>query len=652
MSESIETTMDALEINSVLTIDDWRAYQSAWAGRLHSQSRLSWRSLLGIVVFAAILAAGLVLLAIHLGRPVPFAAVAVGACAAVLGIVLNMRRIRRAARPNDEGVVLGASRMRFDAQGMHMEKDHSSIRHGWAVFRGVTQTSQHLFVWVDTVAALIVPLRDLPAGLSAQQAIDHINRCAAMTGATAGVFVDDTAPPRVLSAESLQHPSRPAGNFFSAVRRLLILRRVDARAIALTERSIFVLAFGCLGFWLLLDSLTADPGSEFYVYGLVIVGWYASLVLLVAWLWSRLAQPRVAFIRTLAIALTFVPVATALAVLALRYLPDNLALGALILIAVYAALYGNTGLRSITSSGQPRAVFASLLVLSLAAWFGQEQYLTPQFWYANDDAADEQSDDPREPVDRQQIEPLLFQQAERIDAAIDAVDRPASIPSAAFFVGFAGMGEQRVFAEEIALADKVIAQKYGTADRSIRLVNDRRDLTRYPFASLTALRRTLAGLAKRMNVDQDVLFLALSSHGSEQGELAVSNGDIPVNNLAVDELADALRESGIRWRVIVVSACYAGNFIEPLRDDHTIVIAAAAADRTSFGCSDDRDLTYFGEAFYRDALPGAPDLRTAFQRMKVLIAEREKQEDKEPSNPQGFFGTAIERHLRELQNSR
>ena len=123
-----------------------------------------------------------------------------------------------------------------------------------------------------------------------------------------------------------------------------------------------------------------------------------------------------------------------------------------------------------------------------------------------------------------------------------------------------------------------------------------------------------------------MLFLALSSHGSKDGEGSVSNGMLALNNLSADDLATALRESGIKWKVIVVSACYAGKFIEPLRDDNTIVIAAAAADRTSFGCSDDRDLTYFGEAFYRDALPTASDLEAAFQKASTEIAARERAE--------------------------
>jgi hypothetical protein len=97
--------------------------------------------------------------------------------------------------------------------------------------------------------------------------------------------------------------------------------------------------------------------------------------------------------------------------------------------------------------------------------------------------------------------------------------------------------------------------------------------------------------------------------------------------------------------VIIISACYAGGFVEPLRDPQTIVITAAAADRTSFGCSTDRDLTYFGEAFYRDALPAASSLREAFENAKAAIAARERLEHVTASNPQAYFGKQVEAKL-------
>ena len=148
-----------------------------------------------------------------------------------------------------------------------------------------------------------------------------------------------------------------------------------------------------------------------------------------------------------------------------------------------------------------------------------------------------------------------------------------------------------------------------------------------------------------MNTERDVLFLALSSHGDVY-TLIVSHGALMLQDLAAADLAAALKESGIKWRVIVISACHAGSFIDELRNPNTIVITASAADKTSFGCSDERFLTYFGEAFYRDALPGAKSLRDAFETAKAAdIGAREKREDiEEASDPQAFFGEAIERH--------
>ena len=127
-----------------------------------------------------------------------------------------------------------------------------------------------------------------------------------------------------------------------------------------------------------------------------------------------------------------------------------------------------------------------------------------------------------------------------------------------------------------------------------------------------------------MNRDEDVLFLALSSHGWQDATIDVSNEGMTPQTLSAATLADLLAESGIRWKVIVVSACFSGTFVKPLADDHTIVITAASRNRASFGCSDTRHLTYFGEAFFRDALPGAAQLRDAFETARQEIRRREK----------------------------
>jgi hypothetical protein len=239
---------------------------------------------------------------------------------------------------------------------------------------------------------------------------------------------------------------------------------------------------------------------------------------------------------------------------------------------------------------------------------------------------------------------LLFEQPARIDAALARVRRDPGAPSAAFFLGFAGVGAQPEFAGEIGLAGRVIAARYGAAARRLALVNDERDFDA-PLASVSGLRYALRGIAARMHLDRDVLFLAISSHGARDGSIAVEDADLPLDDLTPEDLAVMLRDAGIQWRVIIVSACYSGAFVEPLRGPETIVITAAAADRSSFGCSSDRDFTYFGEAFYRDALPDAKSLHDAFAKAKAAIAAREHREGMTPSEPQAFFGAELEKIL-------
>jgi hypothetical protein len=147
-----------------------------------------------------------------------------------------------------------------------------------------------------------------------------------------------------------------------------------------------------------------------------------------------------------------------------------------------------------------------------------------------------------------------------------------------------------------------------------------------------------------------VLFLALSSHGS-RGVISISNTGMTEQGLSARTLAKLLEESGIRWRVVVVSACFSGAFVKPLADNHTIVITAAAKNRTSFGCSDQRDLTYFGEAFYRDAMPHSTYLRVTFEAARTDIRQRELAENFVPSQPQGVFGLLMEEKLRAIEQA-
>jgi len=104
--------------------------------------------------------------------------------------------------------------------------------------------------------------------------------------------------------------------------------------------------------------------------------------------------------------------------------------------------------------------------------------------------------------------------------------------------------------------------------------------------------------------------------------------------------------------VIVISACYSGAFIPALADDQTAIFTSSASDRVSFGCSDDRDTTEFGEAFIRDALPRAPSLVAAFDEAKAAIARREQRRLQAESLPQARIGPAFSTHWERIEAQR
>ena len=81
-----------------------------------------------------------------------------------------------------------------------------------------------------------------------------------------------------------------------------------------------------------------------------------------------------------------------------------------------------------------------------------------------------------------------------------------------------------------------------------------------------------------------------------------------------------LSASGAKYKVVIVSACYSGIFT-PLADADTLVITAASATRSSFGCKDGNVWTYFGEAFFANALRRTSSLTDAFETARAIIAK-------------------------------
>jgi hypothetical protein len=91
----------------------------------------------------------------------------------------------------------------------------------------------------------------------------------------------------------------------------------------------------------------------------------------------------------------------------------------------------------------------------------------------------------------------------------------------------------------------------------------------------------------------------------------------------------------------VVSACYSGGYVNPLKDEQTLVLTAADATHTSFGCGSASDFTYFGQALFDQELRQTHSFPQAFDRAKVSIRQRELKQGYTPSNPQIALGSLM-----------
>ncbi|HLK84206.1 MAG TPA: C13 family peptidase [Xanthobacteraceae bacterium] len=223
--------------------------------------------------------------------------------------------------------------------------------------------------------------------------------------------------------------------------------------------------------------------------------------------------------------------------------------------------------------------------------------------------------------------------------ALMAFSAPAALPAEAnpnvAVLAFGLFGAQSVFKSEATGAASIIAQRLGANPVIVRANTKIRD-----DVTVASIGDALAAAGQSMDRENDVMVVILTSHGSQAGVAVQAGRRLEI--LSPADLAGMLNRSGVRHRVVIISACYSGVFLRPLADDDTLVITAADADHSSFGCRDKVKWTYFGDAFFNKALRHAADLRSAFAEARTLVSQREMRDGFPSSNPQIAGGKNIE----------
>lgn len=225
-------------------------------------------------------------------------------------------------------------------------------------------------------------------------------------------------------------------------------------------------------------------------------------------------------------------------------------------------------------------------------------------------------------------------QQKRLSAAIAGLkpQRPGVVDA---YVVAIGLDSDDVFEREATQAAAVLSRRYDGVGRTILLAADSATA---PNGSPAFLSTALAAVASKMNLKEDVLILYTTSHGGPDIGLAYRDGVHGYGLIAPKRMADLLNELKIERRVVMISACYSGQFVEALASPDTAIVTAADNDRTSFGCAPGNDWTFFGDALINHHLRKPVKFETASQEAISLIGTWEFAKGLTASKPRLFIG--------------
>ena len=285
----------------------------------------------------------------------------------------------------------------------------------------------------------------------------------------------------------------------------------------------------------------------------------------------------------------------------------------------------------------------SVALASLATMYFGPAYLF-QETYDDDDGT------PQAELNLPDPEVLYPLQAELLGAEIDALAAHTPGRTDIYAVLGAGSPRQQIFQREVDEMERTLTARFRADGKVIALGSTVEDHTARPLLNRTNLAASLRAAAEKMDVSEDIALIFLTAHGSPE-ELATYFPGLGSRDLTSAEVATALDESGIRNAIIIVSACYSGSFVDDLEGPARLVLTAAAADRSSFGCSDSNTFTDWGTAFFATALQEVADFRVAAQRASEIVHEQEIARGLTPSLPQisegEEIGAVIERFISE-----
>jgi hypothetical protein len=172
----------------------------------------------------------------------------------------------------------------------------------------------------------------------------------------------------------------------------------------------------------------------------------------------------------------------------------------------------------------------------------------------------------------------------------------------------------------------------------------------WPYATAENMALVLKKMAELAR-PQDKVVMLFSTHGRPD-ILGIHFADQYYPPLDARWLNQQLAGLGSTPTLLLLSACHAGSFVPALSRPSRVILAAAAADRNSFGCSFNSRNTFFVDALLNQGQNSEKSLVELMDAARVDIDKRERAMGLTPlSLPQSFYGLLAQAWSRQALRS-
>lgn len=216
-------------------------------------------------------------------------------------------------------------------------------------------------------------------------------------------------------------------------------------------------------------------------------------------------------------------------------------------------------------------------------------------------------------------------------------EAPAPVPPPRLiFAGFALHSQAKAFRNDVLAAEKLARQMDPNA-LILKLANPARDQpSDWPQATLENFELVMTKMAEVAR-PQDRVMLLISTH-SNPGTLNINIAGKNTAPITARGLSDALAPLAKTPTLVVLSACYSGAFLEPLRAPNRVVLTATDVHKASFKCQYTGEYTFFADALFNQAGAEQLSITQWMGAAQKSIQTQEKRKRLAASAPKMFVG--------------